>query len=64
MDRSFLVMNLVVCTKFHGYRPKFEAENNIIKVGPENKLQNSYYTCAYEQMATCYVLIISIAIYI
>ena len=35
MHRSVLVMNSVVCTKFHGYRPNFEAEKRIIKVGPE-----------------------------
>ena len=34
MHRSFLAMNSVVCTNFHGYRPNFEAEKRIINVGP------------------------------
>ena len=53
MHRSVLVMNLVVYMTFHGYRPNFEAEKHIIKVGPEKttKLQN--YTRAYEQIL-CY----------
>ena len=58
MHRSVLVMNLVVCTKFHGYRPNFEAEKRIIKVGPEQKTTKT--TRAH--MSRCYVIIF-IAIY-
>ena len=39
MHRSVLVMNSVVFMKFHGYRPNFEAEKRIIKVGSEKNLQ-------------------------
>ena len=42
MHRSVLVMNSVVCTKFHGYKPNFEAEKRIIKVGPEKKTIKLY----------------------
>ena len=42
MHRSALVMNPVVCMKFHGYRPNFEAEKRIIKVGPEKKTRKLY----------------------
>ena len=52
MHRSVLVMNLVVCTKFHGYRPNFEAEKRIIKVGPEKN-----YKTTRAHMNGCYVII-------
>ena len=57
MHRSVLVMNSVVCTKFHGYRPNFEAEKRIIKVGPEKN-----YKTTRTHMSRCYVFIF-IAIY-